>query len=192
MPPRALDKHVACNVLGGNTQYCAVRFFVYVPTVTATAPVALPQIDRHCRETVLLCKLAKGLHGCRWARKGVGKDTEPPAPPPAPPDDDWEHVSLQYSPLTMKSLELIDAELLNYDLLEALVLHIVQTQAVHGPGALLQVSEFSAQLPAGPRLFSFPDSAQRISRSMCMACGVCWALTPEVHFLLILCLSIIV
>ena len=40
----------------------------------------------------------------------------------------------------MKSLDLVDEELLNYDLLEALLAYIVDTEARYGSGALLQAS----------------------------------------------------
>lgn len=40
----------------------------------------------------------------------------------------------------MKSLDLIDEGLLNYDLLEALVAYIVETENRYGCGALLQAS----------------------------------------------------
>lgn len=38
---------------------------------------------------------------------------------------------------------MVDESLLNYDLLEALVVHIVQLQAAHGPAVLLQASSLA-------------------------------------------------
>lgn len=76
----------------------------------------------------------------RWARKGLGQDKEPSAKASSGVNNDWEEASAAYSPVTLKSLDLVDEDMLNYDLLEALVVHVVETQARYGPGALLQVS----------------------------------------------------
>ena len=76
----------------------------------------------------------------RWARKGLGPDKEPSGSATSGVSNDWEETSAAYSPITLKSLDLVDENLLNYDLLEALVVHVVETQSRYGPGALLQVS----------------------------------------------------
>ena len=75
----------------------------------------------------------------RWARKGLGQDKELPGKATSGVTDDWEETSAAYSPVTLKSLELVDENLLNYDLLEALVVFVVETQSRYGPGALLKV-----------------------------------------------------
>ena len=75
----------------------------------------------------------------RWARKGLGQDKEPSGTALSGVTNDWEDTSAAYSPVTLKSLDLVDENLLNYDLLEALVVHVVETQSRYGPGALLQV-----------------------------------------------------
>lgn len=76
----------------------------------------------------------------RWARKGLGQDKEPSGNGTPGVNNDWEEASAAYSPVTLKSLDLVDENLLNYDLLEALVVHVVETQSRYGPGALLQVT----------------------------------------------------
>ena len=81
----------------------------------------------------------RGHLPCRWARRGLGRDTQPAGRASSGISDDWEMSRSDYSPLTLKSLELVDEDLLNYDLLEALVAHIVETQTRYGPDALLQV-----------------------------------------------------
>ena len=78
---------------------------------------------------------------CRWARKGTGSSgKEPSDKPSAGLSNSWEDISCAYSQTTLKSLELVDESLLNYDLLEALVVHIVDMEAAHGAGALLRVT----------------------------------------------------
>lgn len=75
----------------------------------------------------------------RWARKSLGPDKEPLGKATSSVTNDWEETSAAYSPVTLKSLDLVDENLLNYDLLEALVIYVVETQSKYGPGALLQV-----------------------------------------------------
>lgn len=84
------------------------------------------------------------LSGTRWARRGLGQDKEPAGNGNLDVSNDWEEASAAYSPLTLKSLDLVDENLLNYDLVEALVVHIVQMQSRHGPNAFLQVRVSSA------------------------------------------------
>lgn len=86
---------------------------------------------------VLLTNLK--LSGIRWARRGLGQDKEPAVTGNLVVSNDWEEASAAYSPLTIKSLDLVDENLLNYDLVEALVVHIVEMQSRHGPNAFLQV-----------------------------------------------------
>ena len=78
---------------------------------------------------------------CRWASRRATRDAASKQTPSRPSafEDSWEEAETSYSPATMKSLEVVDEEVLNYDLLEALVVHIVQTEAVLGQGALLKV-----------------------------------------------------
>ena len=45
----------------------------------------------------------------------------------------------EYSEATRRSLAVADESILNFDLLEALVTHIVAAEAAHGPDAVLQV-----------------------------------------------------
>lgn len=45
----------------------------------------------------------------------------------------------EYSEATRRSLAIVDESVLNFDLLEALVAHIVAAEAAHGPDAMLQV-----------------------------------------------------
>ena len=75
----------------------------------------------------------------RWAQKGTA-GTQPSRLPPPDVMSSWEETSCTYSHATMKSLELVDEDLVNYDLLEALVVHIVETESAQGPGSLLRVS----------------------------------------------------
>lgn len=88
----------------------------------------------------------------RWARKGLGQDKEPSGKGVLGVSNDWEEASAAYSPLTMKSLDLVDENLLNYDLVEALVVHVVDMQSRHGPHAFLQVSASSPSFVASMRV----------------------------------------
>ncbi len=76
---------------------------------------------------------------CRWARKGTSGTSKEASVGVA---SSWEETSSAYSPSTLKSLELVDENQVNYDLLEALVVHIVDTESAQGPGALLRVCCF--------------------------------------------------
>ena len=73
---------------------------------------------------------------CRWARKGTSSTGKEASVGVA---SSWEETSSAYSPSTLKSLELIDENQVKYDLVEALVVHIVDTESAQGPGALLRV-----------------------------------------------------
>lgn len=73
---------------------------------------------------------------CRWARRGTSSTGKEASVGVA---SSWEETSSAYSPSTLRSLELVDENQVNYDLLEALVVHIVDTESAHGPGALLRV-----------------------------------------------------
>ncbi len=73
---------------------------------------------------------------CRWARKGTSSTGKEGSVGVA---SSWEDTSSAYSPSTLKSLELVDENQVNYDLLEALVVHIVDTESAQGPGAFLRV-----------------------------------------------------
>ena len=92
---------------------------------------------------------------CRWARKGTaGSSKEPSDKPSAGLTSCWEDLSCAYSRTTLKSLELVDETLVNYDLLEALVVHIVDVEAAQGPGALLMVTPLAIAKPLLPVCFS--------------------------------------
>ena len=98
-------------------------------------------------------QLLRSLHKvwCRWARKGTaGSSKEPSDKPAAGSTSCWEDLSCAYSRTTLKSLELVDETLVNYDLLEALVVHIVDVEAAHGPGALLRVTPLAITIPLIP------------------------------------------
>lgn len=85
---------------------------------------------------------------CRWARKSTaGSSKELSDKPAAGSTSCWEDLSCAYSRTTLKSLELVDETLVNYDLLEALVVHIVDVEAAHGPGALLRVTQLVTTIP---------------------------------------------
>lgn len=73
---------------------------------------------------------------CRWARKGTSSTGKEACVDVVV---SWEETSSAYSPSTLKSLELVDEDQVNYDLLEALVVHIVDIESAQGPGALLRV-----------------------------------------------------
>lgn len=76
--------------------------------------------------------------GCRWARKQTPKAGADSASRGSGSGGREEWQEAGYSEATQRSLAVVDESLLNYDLLEALVVHIVQLQASHGPAALLQ------------------------------------------------------
>ena len=92
---------------------------------------------------------------CRWAKKDSGSSnastsealqlpaTGAPASwdqqgNPAAPEEQW---SLQ----TRQALAVVDEAVLNFDLIEALVCHIVEVEAACGPGAMLQVNTVLCQ-----------------------------------------------
>lgn len=108
----------------------------------------------------------------RWARKGLGQDKEPSANATSGVNNDWEEASAAYSPVTLKSLDLLDENLLNYDLLEALVVHVVETQARYGPDALLQVNFAAALL----------HNMTRYNKSCFRGCFAC-ILVQLTHFM---------
>ena len=81
-------------------------------------------------------KAADLVARCRWARKNPKAHPES-AHKTDTAVDDWQQTI--YSDITRKSLAMVDEGLLNYDLLEALVVHTVQEQSCHGPAAMLQV-----------------------------------------------------
>lgn len=75
---------------------------------------------------------------CRWARKQAPKAGPGATEQLGTAVEDWQLAT--YSQVTRRSLAAVDESLLNYDLLETLVVHIVQAQAAHGPAAMLQAS----------------------------------------------------
>ncbi|KAL3157309.1 hypothetical protein ABBQ38_001539 [Trebouxia sp. C0009 RCD-2024] len=96
-----------------------------------------PVRDLHLEDVLERTSFVIG-RGSKWARRGLGQDKEPAGNGNLDVSNDWEEASAAYSPLTLKSLDLVDENLLNYDLVEALVVHIVQMQSRHGPNAFLQ------------------------------------------------------
>lgn len=87
-----------------------------------------------CAKGLTLVELA--IVPCRWARKGTSSTGKEACVDVA---RSWEETSSAYSPSTLKSLELVDENQVNYDLVEALVVHIVDTESAQGPGSLLRV-----------------------------------------------------
>ena len=79
---------------------------------------------------------------CRYAHKGTSKDSTSKdiADQSLSSQENWEDTDTSYSQATLKSLALVDEEVLNYDLLEALVVHIAEVEAANGCGAFLKVS----------------------------------------------------
>ncbi|KAA6421632.1 MAG: putative ATP-dependent RNA helicase DHX57 [Trebouxia sp. A1-2] len=78
----------------------------------------------------------------------------------------WEETSSAYSPSTLKSLELVDENQVNYDLVEALVVHIVDTESAQGPGSLLR---------------DWPDAPDMVSASQeCKAILIFMPGAPEI------------
>lgn len=82
-----------------------------------------------------------------------------------------------YSHTTIKSLEIVDEELVNYDLLEALVVHIVHMETSQGPGALLRVG-FSNEFVELHRLTYFAITA-KLCPLLCST--VHCAAIPDLH-----------
>jgi hypothetical protein len=79
----------------------------------------------------------------------------------------------QYSEDVVRSLQLVDPSLIHYELIEALLLHIVDVQRQHGPAGLLKVRQ-AALLSTG--------SGRQPRDALATACHVCWAQLELVHF----------
>lgn len=87
---------------------------------------------------------------CRWAKKETGSSNAstsealqlPAASAPASWDQQGSPAAPeeQWSLQTRQALAVVDEAVLNFDLIEALVCHIVEVEAAHGPGAMLEVN----------------------------------------------------
>lgn len=142
------------SCFGFTRNACCIWPVVYTSvTLLPNSAQCDTQLDA-CRKTISTPVRAYGQHAmshhkaadlvvrCRWARKNPKAHPES-AQKTDTAVDDWQQTI--YSDTTRKSLAMVDEGLLNYDLLEALVVHIVQEQSACGPAAMLQVRNKNMQ-----------------------------------------------
>ena len=157
------DAGTFCRYLGGVASLDATS-----PPSPDTVPViSIPGFTHPVRDLFLEDALeATGTtisRGSRYAKKHAGKEAK----------GKYTDAASPYSDLTLRSLAAVDESIINYDLVVALVAHILSLEATQGPGALLQgwdgngapLAKPTATSPTGAILIFMPG-APEISRAV--------------------------